>query len=86
MAVERCDWCGVPGQPYTYRGKRFSGLTACEGQRLCARCRDGYLGEAFRVCPGCGRRGELLRPARLWNGQAEYMCRDCAGPPNPRGL
>lgn len=39
----RCDWCDRPGQPYEYKGVTFSGLTACEGDRLCPRCRDRYL-------------------------------------------
>lgn len=38
-----CSWCGCPGGPYEYRGVRFDGLTACEGDRLCAMCRDRYL-------------------------------------------
>lgn len=39
----RCDWCNRPGEPYEYRGQAFSGLTACEGDRLCPACRDQYL-------------------------------------------
>jgi len=37
-----CSWCGCPGEPYEYRGVRFDGLTACEGNRLCKRCRALY--------------------------------------------
>ena len=36
----RCDHCDTPGEPYEYKGKIFSGLTAWEGERLCPRCRD----------------------------------------------
>ncbi len=39
----RCDHCNTPGIPYEYRGRTFSGLTACEGDRLCPGCRDAYL-------------------------------------------
>lgn len=37
-----CSWCSHPGVPYEHRGVRFDGLTACQGERLCARCRDLY--------------------------------------------
>jgi len=43
---KRCDHCNAPGVPYEYRGKTFSGLTACEGDKLCPRCRDAYLDQA----------------------------------------
>jgi hypothetical protein len=38
-----CTWCSRPGQPYEHRGVRFDGLTACQGERLCAGCTDRYL-------------------------------------------
>jgi hypothetical protein len=41
----RCDWCNLRGVPYEYRGMPFSGLTACEGERLCPACRDKYVDE-----------------------------------------
>jgi hypothetical protein len=37
-----CSWCGRSGEPYEYKGVRFDGLTACEGDRLCGRCLDAY--------------------------------------------
>jgi hypothetical protein len=37
-----CSWCGLPGEPYEHNGVRFDGLTACEGDRLCGKCRDRY--------------------------------------------
>lgn len=48
MAVSLCERCRRPGEPYTYRGRRFSGLVACEGQRLCRRCSEHYLYEKRR--------------------------------------
>jgi hypothetical protein len=38
-----CSWCGKPGEPYEHNGVKFDGLTACEGDRLCSRCKDLYL-------------------------------------------
>jgi hypothetical protein len=38
-----CSWCGRPGEPYEYKGVRFDGLVACQGDRLCKRCADAYL-------------------------------------------
>jgi hypothetical protein len=37
---KRCDHCDQPGKPYTYRGKRFSGLHAYRSERLCQGCLD----------------------------------------------
>ena len=37
-----CSWCGHPGEAYEHNGVRFDGLTACEGDRLCAPCRERY--------------------------------------------
>lgn len=37
-----CSWCGRPGVSYEHHGVAFDGLTACEGDRLCSRCRDTY--------------------------------------------
>ena len=44
-ATRLCDGCGQPGQPYTYRGRRFDGLHADRGRRLCSGC----LGDAHRA-------------------------------------
>jgi len=38
-----CSWCGLAGEPYEHNGVRFDGLTACQGERLCARCTTSYL-------------------------------------------
>lgn len=42
MNIERrrCDHCGRPGKPYTCRGRRFTGLSAYQGERLCPPCLD----------------------------------------------
>ena len=37
---KRCDHCDRPGEPYEYRGQRFSGLCSYEGEKLCPGCRD----------------------------------------------
>jgi hypothetical protein len=42
-ADKRCDHCNAFGQPYTYRGRRLSGLTAYRGERLCPACTDRAL-------------------------------------------
>jgi hypothetical protein len=36
----RCDHCDKPGVPYTYHGRRFDGLIANRGERLCPSCND----------------------------------------------
>jgi hypothetical protein len=41
-----CSWCGKPGKPYEHNGVRFDGLIACQGDRLCAACKDRYLAGA----------------------------------------
>jgi hypothetical protein len=38
-----CSWCGLPGVPYEHRGIKFDGLIACQGDRLCSRCKELYL-------------------------------------------
>jgi hypothetical protein len=38
-----CSWCGLPGESYEHNGVLFDGLTACEGDRLCGKCKDRYL-------------------------------------------
>jgi hypothetical protein len=38
-----CSWCRLPGEPYEHRGVKFDGLIACEGNRLCSRCKELYL-------------------------------------------
>lgn len=44
-----CSWCRKPGTPYEYKGVRFDGLTACQGDRLCQACTDRYLDETPRL-------------------------------------
>lgn len=41
--VENCDRCGRSGQPYTYQGRRFSGLCPNRGQKLCPSCLEGEV-------------------------------------------
>lgn len=48
-----CSWCGKPGEPYEYRGVRFDGLTACQGDRLCPPCTDRYLDTTPRLVRVC---------------------------------
>jgi hypothetical protein len=38
-----CSWCRRPGEPYEHNGVKFDGLIACEGGRLCSRCKELYL-------------------------------------------
>lgn len=42
---KRCDWCDTPARPYEYRGRKFSGLTAFKGDKLCPACRDQRMND-----------------------------------------
>jgi hypothetical protein len=75
-----CDHCGRPGQPYTYRGREFSGLHANRGELLCSGC----LG---RACDAEGVNilvidGRLSIPPRVVNTVRDA---DLVFPRNPVG-
>ncbi|MFD8564852.1 hypothetical protein ACFV1N_46945 [Streptosporangium canum] len=35
---KRCDHCNRPGTPYKYKGRKYSGLFANRGEKLCSDC------------------------------------------------
>jgi hypothetical protein len=76
-----CTWCNKPGQPYEHRGIRFDGLTACQGERLCAGCTDRYLRDTpllveDRLRPDLpGVVYDLNRNTAAWSEQNVPGCR-----------
>jgi hypothetical protein len=40
---KRCMHCHRAGEPYTYHGIEFDGLTAYKGEKLCPGCRDAIM-------------------------------------------
>lgn len=64
----RCDHCDTPGEPYTYRDRRFSGLHPNRGERLCSRCLDHEVQRGFDT-----PRGPMAVPGRDY---VTPICRD----------
>jgi hypothetical protein len=78
---KRCDHCNAPGQPYEYRGQKFSGLIARKGERLCRPCCDaiGKI-EGVDILVTDGRPGI---PDRIYNTVRDA---DLVFPRNPGGI
>jgi hypothetical protein len=84
-----CSWCRKPGEPYEYRGVRFDGLTACEGDRLCPPCTDRYLDSTPRLARECRTADDPgvlydLNPA-TW-AWSEQNIPGCRGEPPVRAI
>lgn len=81
-----CSWCGRAGEPYEYRGVKFDGLTACEGDRLCKRCVDVYHDNAPLLVEAVVQTG-AVRSSRVYDlnpntwDWSEKNIPGCAGQP-----
>jgi len=76
-----CSWCGHPGEAYEHNGVRFDGLTACEGERLCASCRERYTRDTPLLVEDRWRADQpgavydLNRNTAAWSGKNIPGCR-----------